>query len=501
MPDKASALPPPAVTMNALLSEVDGWLECLQSAHRMEARIAAFKAGFAALLASSAVFAHSDRNGAINSATEEISMALGVSRMMANRLVKVGVVTGGMLRATGEAFEAGVISLDKAWVLVDCLGDVVAPVAWAVEERVLPSAATRTPTELRRDIARALVELDPDNADTRHEAAARQRRVTRPQVLPDGMARMGVVLPADQAVALDCALDFVASAALSAGDQRTCTQVRADALAEWGRRTLQEGWEFTTANGTEVRSAPAQINVTIPLEVLARAVPGWTPLTSVAKVVAVEEGFLPAEGATADGSGGASEGASGGATEGGSACGSEGGPGETIPDGPLRGHRTEAAWLEGYGPITPAIALLLAAGGSWRRIVTDTLTGAPLDIGRTRYAPPAAIALAVRLRDRTCTRPTCSVPARRCEQDHVHDWALGGGTSVDELVCLCGRCHRVKTLQAGRPGPRKPDGTRDWISATGRTYVTHPERTPRLHGGCLLGRSHAAADDDDPPPF
>lgn len=466
--------------MDALLTEVNGWVECLQAAHRVEARVAAFKARFAAALAGSAAFEYADRNGTINAAGEEVSMALGVSRMMANRLVTVGVVTGEMLTATGVAFESGDIGFDKAWVLVDCLASVVAPVAWAVEERVLPTAATRTPSELRRDIARALVELDPDNADIRHEAAHRQRRVSRPEVLPDGMARMGVVLPADQAVALDCALDSVAVAALAAGDERTCTELRADALAEWARRTLECGWQFTTADGTEVRTAPTRINVTIPLEVLARAVPGWTPLTSVAEVVAAEEGFLPAEGPPREAS--------------------DGVPGE-VSTGPVRGHRVEAAWLEGYGPITHALALLLAAGGSWRRIVTDTLTGAPLDIGRERYTPPAAIAEAVRLRDRTCARPTCSVPARRCEQDHVHDWALGGGTSVDELVCLCRRCHRCKTLRAGRPGPRRPDGTRDWISATGRTYVAHPERSPRLHGGRLIGGSPGLHDDGGPPPF
>ena len=449
-----------------LFAQVDAWLGCLQEAHRVEARVAAVKARFAAELArSTAVFEHADRNGVVNAVTAEIAMALGVTRMAASRLVRVGLAAEGKLVATGAAFAAGDISLDKAWIFTDRLDGVVPEVAWAVEERVLPTAPARSTTELCHDIDRALIELDPDNADVRHKAARRTRHVTRPEVLADGMARMSVFLPAEQAVTLDRALDACAAAALRAGDTRTCTQLRADAIAEWARRTLERGWRFTTSSGSDVRTAPTRVNVTVPLEVLARAMPDWQPPASVAAVFAAREGLLPA-----------------------------------CPDGAV-GHRTEAAWLEGYGPIAPAIALLLAAGGTWRRIVTDTLTCIPLDIGHHRYRPPAHIAEAVRLRDHTCTRPTCSVPARVCQLDHAEEWQHGGGTSRDELGCLCGRCHREKSIGAGRPGRRKKDGTRDWHSATGRIYPNHPERPPRLHGGPLRGGSlNLAPDPEDLPP-
>lgn len=460
------SLPPghPAGEVEDIFAEVYGWLDCLRSAHKVEARMAAVKTRFAAELAESIVFEHSDSKGVFNGATDEVAMALGVSRFTAKRLVRVGVATKGMLTATGKAFEAGDIAFEKAWVLVDCLDGIAPQVAWAVEDLILPTAAERTPAELRHAIARALVELDPEAADSRHVEAREKRFVSRPEVRADGMAHMSVFLPADQAVALDCALDSVAAAALTAGDERTRAQVRVDALGEWARRTLERGWRFTTTEGADVRSAPTRVNVTVPLEVLARAVPGWQCPTSVATILGAREGFGDVDGVA----------------------------------GPLDGHRTEAAWLEGYGPIAPQIALLLAAGGTWRRIVTDPATGAPLDVGRQRYRPPAHIAEAVRLRDRTCTRPTCTVPARRCELDHVHDWHLGGGTSADELTCLSTRCHRAKTVGAGRPGSKNPDGTRDWISATGRVYRNHPERPPRLRGRTDEGGSY---DDDGPPPY
>src|SRR5660397_74497 len=65
-----------------LFAQVDAWLGCLQEAHRVEARVAAVKARFAAELArSTAVFEHADRNGVVNAVTAEIAMALGVTRM------------------------------------------------------------------------------------------------------------------------------------------------------------------------------------------------------------------------------------------------------------------------------------------------------------------------------------------------------------------------------------------------------------------------------------
>src|SRR5690606_5132105 len=84
---------------------------------------------------------------------------------------------------------------------------------------------------------------------------------------------------------------------------------------------------------------------------------------------------------------------------------------------------SEVAELEGYGPLTPDIARALAAGNPWRRLLTDPLTGAILDVGRTRYQPPAALAEYVRERDQTCTRPGCTTPARSCDLDHTIPWS------------------------------------------------------------------------------
>ena len=151
----------------------------------------------------------------------------------------------------------------------------------------------------------------------------------------------------------------------------------------------------------------------------------------------------------------------------------------------------EVAVLEGYGPITPDVARALAlSGGTWRRLVVDPLSGRLLDVGRTRYRPPAALAEFVRLRDGTCVSPTCSSPARGCELDHVEPWHAGGTTSADNLATACARDHRVKSTGAFRL-EHLGDGTFVWTTPSGHRYR-------RDHTGRVTQLT-APAHTDDPP--
>src|SRR5699024_1270350 len=67
----------------------------------------------------------------------------------------------------------------------------------------------------------------------------------------------------------------------------------------------------------------------------------------------------------------------------------------------------DPADLDGVGPIPAGVALDLAFGddATWRRLVTDPLTGALLDYGHRTYRPPAAVDSYVRTRDGTCRFP------------------------------------------------------------------------------------------------
>ncbi|MBD8063021.1 HNH endonuclease signature motif containing protein [Oceanitalea stevensii] len=134
------------------------------------------------------------------------------------------------------------------------------------------------------------------------------------------------------------------------------------------------------------------------------------------------------------------------------------------------------AELDGYGPIPPIIARALATGGTWRRLLTDPVTGQVLDVGRTRYQPSAAIADHVRHRDRTCIVPGCTHPARSADLDHIHEWKDGGVTSADNLGPQCTGDHRAKTIGAYTVA-YTTDRTYAWTTPTGHGYLRRPDGT------------------------
>lgn len=127
-------------------------------------------------------------------------------------------------------------------------------------------------------------------------------------------------------------------------------------------------------------------------------------------------------------------------------------------------------------PVPAVVARALAAGGTWRRLVTDPVSGTVVDVGRTRYRPPAALADLVRARDAACTHPGCDVPARGCDVDHIVPWAGGGITSYENLTCLCRAHHRLKHTP-GWALTRTSTGALMWRTPTGARYHRAPDGT------------------------
>jgi hypothetical protein len=142
----------------------------------------------------------------------------------------------------------------------------------------------------------------------------------------------------------------------------------------------------------------------------------------------------------------------------------------------LLGLDQEPGELAGYGPIPALLARAIAADPSatWQRLLTDPATGALLDVGRTRYRPPAALADHVRARDRTCRFPGCRQPAQRCDLDHVRAWP-DGPTSHCNLAAECRHHHRLKHETDWQVDNDADDpATLYWTSPTGHTYATRP---------------------------
>jgi hypothetical protein len=139
----------------------------------------------------------------------------------------------------------------------------------------------------------------------------------------------------------------------------------------------------------------------------------------------------------------------------------------------LLGLADNPAELVGYGPIAAGLARELASDATWRRLVTDPVTGYLLDYGRRAYRPPDPLRRYLQARDRNCRLPGCSQLAAHGDADHTQPWSQGGNTSAANCAYLCRRHHRMKT-HAGWRIELHEDGSATWTTAAGRSYVSPP---------------------------
>ncbi|MEU6645997.1 DUF222 domain-containing protein [Saccharomonospora sp. NPDC046836] len=143
----------------------------------------------------------------------------------------------------------------------------------------------------------------------------------------------------------------------------------------------------------------------------------------------------------------------------------------------LAGLNDNPAQLAGYGPIAADVARQIAEepSSTWRRIVTDPLTGAPVDVGRQRYRPPAVTDEFVRVRDRECRFPSCHRPAHFGDNDHHIPWNRQGPTNQANLVNLCRRHHRLKDRPGWTYRLHPTTAAVAVTTPTGTTYTSKPE--------------------------
>ncbi|MEU6643898.1 DUF222 domain-containing protein [Saccharomonospora sp. NPDC046836] len=152
----------------------------------------------------------------------------------------------------------------------------------------------------------------------------------------------------------------------------------------------------------------------------------------------------------------------------------------------LAGLNDNPAQLAGYGPVPASVAREIAhqPSSTWRRIVTDPLTGSPIDVGRRRYRPPAVTDEFVRVRDRECRFPACHRPAHFGDNDHHTPWNRHGNTDHTNLVNYCRRRHhRLKNRPGWTYHLHRETAAVTVTTPSGYTYTSEPEP---LH---------------DPPPF
>ena len=147
----------------------------------------------------------------------------------------------------------------------------------------------------------------------------------------------------------------------------------------------------------------------------------------------------------------------------------------TVGAGTLLGLDDLPGELGGYGPIPADMARRLAQDGTWRRLLTDPVTGVLLDRGDATYRPGADLTDAVIARDVTCTHPYCGQPSWRCELDHIEPFDPSRPaelqTTALNLQAACKHHHEQKTSGGWSVRRNRGTGASEWTDPFGITYI------------------------------
>ncbi len=75
-------------------------------------------------------------------------------------------------------------------------------------------------------------------------------------------------------------------------------------------------------------------------------------------------------------------------------------------------------------------------------VIVENEAGEPLSVGRKTRTVPTAIKRALQARDKGCVFPGCH-HTRFVDAHHIRHWSAGGETSLENLLLLCERHHRL----------------------------------------------------------
>ncbi|MEU6144173.1 DUF222 domain-containing protein [Streptomyces sp. NPDC047081] len=349
-------------------------------------------------------------------AVEEVACALRLANQTAAQRLRVAGLLAGRHRATVGLLGGGEISYLQAQALAEQLEVLDDDVAGQVEAVMVGKMPGLAVGQTRAALRREVHRADPDGAEVRHRRRARERMV---QHYPqeDGMALFGAVLPAQQTALMEQAVD--GHAAGYADDGRTLDQKRADALFDLVVNRPGVGGSSGSVSAPASGSRGGRASVVVQV---------------------------------------------------------------TVPYDILLGAEDGPAELKGYGPITGGQAreLAFAPGSVWRRLLTEPESGLLVKADPTSYRPTAETARHVIARDQYCAFPSCRMPARRCDLDHVRPFdhwhpERGGQTVPENLQPLCRRHHRLKTHHPGWGVTRDLcTGTSTWTAPTGHMYTNTP---------------------------
>jgi hypothetical protein len=172
----------------------------------------------------------------IDYAQEQVGAALRLSPGTAAHRLEVARALADRLPTTLQMLARGQISYLQARTLADAVTELDTATTTKIEDRVLPRAGRQTVGQFRASVRRAVIVVDPRQAEQRHQDAVEHRQVVITPV-DDGMAQLWALLPADGGLLVKTVLDSLATVK-TAGETRTMDQRRADTLIDVFARVL-----------------------------------------------------------------------------------------------------------------------------------------------------------------------------------------------------------------------------------------------------------------------
>jgi hypothetical protein len=106
--------------------------------------------------------------------------------------------------------------------------------------------------------------------------------------------------------------------------------------------------------------------------------------------------------------------------------------------------------------------------------VIDSGTDSVLDVGRQSRAIPTAIRRALWVRDGGCRFPGCA-NQRFVHGHHIHHWAHGGETALQNLALVCSFHHGLLHEGGFNVRRRPEDGELEWLDPRGLRIPDVPE--------------------------
>jgi hypothetical protein len=403
--------------------------------------------------------------------TEEIALALGMSRPATMKLIDLAVALATRLDATAAALEAGEADYLKAKIIAEATSVLDDEAAGNAEKLALMwaggSFTGKTPGEIGKLIDRAAIAADPQAAENRRKAAEKTARVETWRETTGTMALAATGLNPEVAMEAEQAIQDTAAAYKKAGMADGIDSLRARAMTDkiLGKNPL--------SGDSKDRGFRADAHLTLPVMFL--------PLLTLLGLAdnpgeadgwgALDAGLVRDLASRAAAAGAASRWHLTLVDEHGWAVGHGCDPAK-------RGTKTSKTETEGAGWEDSTWTVNLP-GGDTR---TFTLNPIPVWDCDHRYEtaghdPSPLLRHLTEVRDGTCVQAGCRRPAARCDFEHAIPFEQGGKTCGCNGSPKCRRDHQIKQAinwQAIQIAP----GFHQWITPSGRAYLSQPRQYP-----------------------